>query len=227
MVKYLFFERYRVRQGCETALAIIQATHPKSNTRPHMGPDDASDILKGMRTIQTPQVMNDVQLDDERATISEVVTENRKKLRSEWQGEDLPESGSKDIDSDYYSEYHYRSSFTDMPVNIEAQRKNFYEELPAKLKVARELENRDRLPTKEEQKYPPPTEADLRKDRLNKEKKWRNDFQGWLMTRVGSKVTWDSRFESFKILDLDLASDSIARNGFVNDRRENETEFSR
>lgn len=85
-------------------------------------------------------------------------------------------------------------------------RKAYYTELPGRLSIARELARRDRLPTKEEQKYPPLTEEELVGERLAKEKKWRNDFQGWFMTKKGSKVTWDEKFGSLKVLDLDIAT---------------------
>jgi import inner membrane translocase subunit TIM54 len=217
MVKYLFCERYRVRQGCEAALAIINATQPDDSLS-HLNTLDNGESRRGLRPLQAPRRLEDVMQHEEIATIDDVVTENKKKVRGEWLGDDLPESGSKDLDTDYYSEYHYRKSFSETPANIISGKKVFYEELPAKLQVARELENRDRLPTKEEQKYPPPTEDTLRKERLNKEKKWRNDFQGWLVTRVGSKVTWDPRFETFKVLDLDLAKEAIRKHGLAGER---------
>ena len=225
MFKYLFLERYRVRHGAEIALAILQATHSQSSGFPET-PDDARTEVRGIRRIQPPQIIENARLTDDLVKIDDVLTENKKKVRWEWQGDDLPLSGSKDLDSDYYSEVRYRSSFSDTPVSIETQRKGFYEELPKKLKIARELENRDRLPTKEEQKYPPPTEAILRQERLTKEKKWRSDFHGWLMTRVGSKVTWDPRFESLDVLDLDLARQSITKTGFVGDVDHKGTSFA-
>lgn len=102
-------------------------------------------------------------------------------------------------------------SFTETPVNLLKNRKEYYAELPQRLTTARELARRDRLPTKEEGKYPPATEPELVKERLNKEKKWRADFEGWLMTRVGSPVPWDSRFESLKVLDLELAKENMRK----------------
>lgn len=224
MFKYLFLERYRVQRGCETALAIIQATHPEPSSSSSASSSSSMSFTpdshqKGFRGIQPPRRMDQVDTSqDGQVALDDIVTENKKKLLPEWSGEDLPESGSEDLDRDLDSERHYRKTFNDTPVNIISNRKNFYDELPEKLKVARELENRERLPTKEEQKYPPPTEDELKRDRLNKEKKWRNDLQGWLMTRRGSKVTWDARLENLKVLDVDLAKRSIERDGFVADR---------
>lgn len=218
MVKYLFFERERVRHGCETALAIIQAVHPIQQGQ---SMDDA-DVQRGLRRIQPPRSPVEAtapEVDGDHP-VENILTENKKKLRPEWQPEEPLAVGSADLDVGLNDEWHYRKTFSETPLNIFNGRKAFYEELPAKLKVARELENRDRLPTKDEQKYPPPTEADLRQERLKKEKKWRNDLQGWILTRFGSQVPWDPRFESLKVLDLNLAKDSMNRNGFVGDRQQ-------
>lgn len=213
MFKFLFFERYRVRNGCETALSIIQATHPTEGAESVFLDDNES--RRGLRLIEKPKNLDQTRKEDEQVDIEDVLNEKKKKLREEWRGFPLPETGSKDLDTGLADEYHYRKTFSDTPANIVAARKEFYDNLPEKLKVARELESRDRLPTKEEQKYPPPTEQELVEDRLNRERRWRNDFQGWLMTRVGSKVTWDSRFESFKVLDLDMAKVNREKHGDV------------
>ena len=219
MAKYLFLERYRVREGCETALSIIQAVQPAPAHQASFGFSDG--LQTGVRQIVPPRNVNDVNLDEREleAKLEDVLTENSKKVQPQWRGSELPESGSPDLDFDAPAEYHYRKTFSETPINIASNKKLFYKELPNKLKIARELENRDRLPTKDEQKYPPPTEDDLKQERLNKEKKWRNDYYGWLMTRVGSKVTWDSRFDGFRVLDLQLAKQARDKYGFVGDRQ--------
>lgn len=214
MFKFLFFERYRVQKGCETALSIIQAVHPQEHHTATFMEDE--DSRRGIRPIEPPKNLEQTSYkDEEPVQLEDVLNEKKKKLREEWEGYPLPETGSKDLDTGLQDEYHYRKTFSDTPANIVGQRKEFYDNLPEKLKTARELANRDRLPTKEEQKYPPPTESELVEDRVNKERRWRNDFQGWLMTRVGSKVTWDPRFETFKVLDLDLARANREKSGFV------------
>lgn len=213
MFKFLFFERYRVQKGCETALSIIQAVHP---THEHTSAFlDEGDSRRGLRPIEKPKNLDQTRKEDDQVELEDVLNEKKKKLKEEWQGWPLPETGSKDLDTGLEDEYHYRKSYNDTPANIVAARKEFYDTLPEKLRVARELANRDRLPTKEEQKYPPPTEQELVEDRLNRERRWRNDFQGWLMTRKGSKVTWDPRFETFKVLDLELAKANREKYGHV------------
>jgi import inner membrane translocase subunit TIM54 len=168
-----------------------------------------------LRPIEKPKNLDQTRKEDDQVELEDVLNEKKKKLKEEWQGWPLPETGSKDLDTGLEDEYHYRKSYNDTPANIVAARKEFYDNLPEKLRVARELANRDRLPTKEEQKYPPPTEQELVEDRLNRERRWRNDFHGWLMTRKGSKVTWDSRFETFKVLDLELAKANREKYGHV------------
>jgi len=244
MLKWAFMERFRVKQGCETALAIIQATHPSPsapvsssssssssstvtpfNTTSSSHPDafafspdqpeqsqhygsSAEEVAKGLRQIQKPTRPAGISVgqEQEQASLEDVTTDNHKKLKPEWKGLDPAESGSKDLDNGDWTEFHYRSSFSETPSNILAARKAYYTELPGRLATARELARRDRVATKEEQKYPPATEAELIAERLAKEKKWRNDFHGWLLTRRGSKVTWDERLASLKVLDLDMAA---------------------
>lgn len=219
MFKFLFFERYRVQKGCETALSIIQAVHPSQDHTFTFLEDE--DPRRGIRPIQPPKNLEQTSYrEEEPVQLEDVLNEKRKKIREEWEGYPLPETGSKDLDTGLLEEYHYRKSFSETPANIFSQRKEFYDTLPEKLKTARELESRDRLPTKDEQKYPPPTEPELVEERVNKERRWRNDFQGWLMTRVGSKVTWDPKFETFKVLDLDLARANREKYGYVADRHE-------
>lgn len=218
MFKYLFFERYRVQQGCETALSIVQAIHPSNSLDAPFLDEDAS--RRGLRSIQKPK---DTKYPDgdkvpSYEELEQVLTENKKKLNEAWKGYPPPESGSKDVDTGLGDEYHYRKSFSETPSNIVSARREYYNTLPGKLRIARELERRDRLPTKEEQKYPPPTEQELVEERLAKEQKWRKDFQGWLVTRVGSKVPWDSRFEAFRVLDLDMAKANRERYGHVADQ---------
>ena len=55
----------------------------------------------------------------------------------------------------------------------------------------------------EELKHPPPTEFDLRLERLRKEKRWRREEQGWRLTRPGAGIVWDDRFQnSLRVLEL-------------------------
>ena len=99
-----------------------------------------------------------------------------------------------DLDFALDSEANFGTSFAKLPATIAKARESYYSELPAKLKLARELTRGDREPTKDEQAFPPPTEVELRAQRLSKEKKWTSDEQAWTWLRAGSGVTWDDRF---------------------------------
>jgi len=107
-----------------------------------------------------------------------------------------------DLDFALDSEADFGKSFAKLPGTIAKARESYYSELPAKLKLARELARGDREPTKDEQAFPPPTEVELRAQRLSKEKRWTSDEQAWTWLRTGSGVVWDDRFkETLKVFD--------------------------
>lgn len=107
-----------------------------------------------------------------------------------------------DLDFALDSEADFGKSFAKLPGTIAKARESYYSELPAKLKLARELARGDREPTKDEQAFPPPTEVELRAQRLSKEKRWTSDEQAWVWLRAGSGVVWDDRFkEALKVFD--------------------------
>ncbi|KAI0076469.1 hypothetical protein K474DRAFT_1698405 [Panus rudis PR-1116 ss-1] len=100
-----------------------------------------------------------------------------------------------DLDLGIDAERYYKSSLIKNFVSdIEKAREGYYKELPQKLAVARALARGDREPTKDEQSYPPPTEVELRAERLKKELRWRGDLEGWEIVRPGKPVEWDERF---------------------------------
>ncbi|KAH7923547.1 hypothetical protein BV22DRAFT_1068544 [Leucogyrophana mollusca] len=105
-----------------------------------------------------------------------------------------PESSTQggDLDFGLDAEPYYHKFFT--PEEIEKARKGYYEGLPAKLEVARTLARGTREPTKEEMSHPPPTEVELRAERLKKEMRWRGDLGGWDILKPGQPVAWDDRF---------------------------------
>ncbi|KAF9519991.1 hypothetical protein BS47DRAFT_1370536 [Hydnum rufescens UP504] len=100
-----------------------------------------------------------------------------------------------DLTFDLETEANYGRSYRDTPKIIENARKGYYSELPAKLKVARTLARNEREPTKDEMNYPPPTEVELRAQRLKKEKRWREDENAFMWLKEGTDVKWDPRFE--------------------------------
>lgn len=116
--------------------------------------------------------------------------------------EHLPSDSSKPSSStlghlgfDAAAEAFYRPSAASIPSDIQSKREKFYKELPEKLATARALARREREPTKDELAVPPPTEVELRAERMKKELRWRADEKGWDIVRPGSPVEWDERME--------------------------------
>jgi mitochondrial import inner membrane translocase subunit TIM54 len=99
-----------------------------------------------------------------------------------------------DLAFDRPAEGYYKSSLSKTIPEIEKARKKYYEELPNRLKATRDLARGIRAPTKDETNYPPPSEVELRAERLKKELRWRNDLEGWEIVRPDAPVTWDERF---------------------------------
>ncbi|CAG7849237.1 Mitochondrial import inner membrane translocase subunit TIM54 [Serendipita indica DSM 11827] len=108
-----------------------------------------------------------------------------------------------DLDFDKQSEQYIKTSWRKLPKRIEDAKKEYYKELPAKVKVARELAYGEREPTRSEKANPPATEVELRSQRLKKELKWKEDLEGWQVLR--DDVHWDDRFEG--VLEVYMAPD--------------------
>ncbi len=117
------------------------------------------------------------------------------------------ESGPDDLAFDRACEAYYKSSVGKLETTIEKERNGFYKELPARLDTARSLARRTREPTKDEEKFPPPTEVELRAERLKKEVRWRSDVDGWQIVKPQSKVAWDERFRGVLEVFEDSAED--------------------
>ncbi|KAF7986543.1 hypothetical protein HWV62_26266 [Athelia sp. TMB] len=99
-----------------------------------------------------------------------------------------------DLDFDIEAEKYFKSSLSETVAEIEKYRTKYYKELPAKLETARALARGTREPTKEEAAHPPPTEVELRAERMKKELRWRGDAAGWELVRREAGVAWDDRF---------------------------------
>lgn len=99
-----------------------------------------------------------------------------------------------DLDFDAAVEQYYKSSTHKLPDEIAKARADYYAALPARLKAARDLARGLREPTKEERANPPPTEVELRSERMRKELRWRSDEEGWEIVRPDRPVAWDERF---------------------------------
>jgi len=98
-----------------------------------------------------------------------------------------------DLDFHKKAEDFYKKSMDKFPEDIDKIRQKYYDALPKKLTIARELARGTREPTKEEYENPPPTEVELRAERLKKERRWRNDVHGWDIIKPPAGVQWDER----------------------------------
>lgn len=112
-----------------------------------------------------------------------------------------------DLDYNKHVERWYKGSIVKSFVSdIEKAREGYYKELPAKLDIARALARGTREPTKDEQSFPPPTEVQLRAERLKKELRWRSDLAGWEIVKPEKDVEWDERFRGVLKVFVEPAS---------------------
>ncbi|KAJ7632974.1 inner membrane protein import complex subunit Tim54-domain-containing protein [Roridomyces roridus] len=110
--------------------------------------------------------------------------------------------GTSDLDFDVECEAYLQKSLSKLPAETEKAREKYYTELQKKLETARALSRATREPTKDEVQNPPPTEVELRAERLKKEKRWRGDLQGWQIVDPTTKVAWDNRAkDALKVFD--------------------------
>ena len=112
-----------------------------------------------------------------------------------------------DLDYDKEAESYYKKSLSDTSEEIEKARSKYYEGLPAKLETARALARGTRKLTSDEQSHPPPTEVELRAERMKKELRWRGDLAGWDLIKPEKGVVWDSRFAASMKVFVDPSED--------------------
>ena len=122
------------------------------------------------------------------------VPENINELASSSIDNDTPTANFGDLDFDKKVESYYKKSLDSLHEDTEKARKKYYGDLAAKLDTARQLARGTREPTKEELENPPPTEVELRAERLKKERRWRDDLEGWDIVKPSSNVSWDERY---------------------------------
>ena len=99
-----------------------------------------------------------------------------------------------DLEFDLNSERYIKGSFDKVSRRIEKSREEYYKEVTKKLRIARELARREREPTKAEMTNAPPTEVELRAERMKKELKWMSDLEGWEILK--KPLAWDERFRT-------------------------------
>jgi mitochondrial import inner membrane translocase subunit TIM54 len=122
-----------------------------------------------------------------------------------------------DLNFDKEAESYFKSSLSSTTTDIEKARENYYTALPGKLETARALSRRTREPTKDEISYPPPTEVELRAERIKKELRWRGDIDGWELVRREKGVIWDDRFAASMRIFQDSTDDGGDTIGSISD----------
>ncbi|KAM0753907.1 hypothetical protein T439DRAFT_378021 [Meredithblackwellia eburnea MCA 4105] len=175
---HFFNHRSDVRHGAELAMAVIL-----KETRPFEQPVN--------RIPDTNNLAGMLDLD----FVDEIRRGEHKDTKLE-DGVETCATGSRDLDlcleTDELPSHFYRS-YREMPKGHEFRRREFYEELKPRLQKARELAN-GRTPTSAEEKYPPKIESELRKERVDKEMRWRWELEGWAVQRSGSGIAWDEKW---------------------------------
>lgn len=169
---HFFNHRARVRAGGEAAIALI-CNETESLIPPRNG------FAEGINPY-----LGDGGLEDE-SMVQDAPAETRM----------AGETGSPHLDFGLDTEPHTYRGYASLPATLLSARRDYLASLPPKLATARQLARGEREPTKDEGKYPPPTEVELRAERVKKERKWREDRQGWEVVRKGSGVVWDERME--------------------------------
>jgi import inner membrane translocase subunit TIM54 len=193
MIWGFFNERHKTRIGCEAAYSLIVNT-----TRDFQGPDSTLENDDGFSP--------DVQPAEGQET-----NEKESKVA---QGQ--PQGGDLDF---FISSESVLASHSPLS-NIASSRKSYYNALPERLATARQLARGEREPTKEEENNPPPSEVELRAERLNKESRWRGEEEGWRIVRPGSGVSWDEKFRGVLRVFEDRLEDERVQDKDRDARRE-------
>lgn len=100
-----------------------------------------------------------------------------------------------DLAFDRASESYYKSSTASLPAEFAKAREEYYKSAVERLKTARALARREREPTDDELKTPPPTEVELHAERLKKEMCWTGEEKGWEIIKPDAPAKWDTRLD--------------------------------
>ncbi|CAO1620375.1 unnamed protein product [Sympodiomycopsis kandeliae] len=107
-----------------------------------------------------------------------------------------------DLDLGLVSESTYPPRFHALLKTIQTSRETYYKDLVQKLKDSRSYYRGQRELTSMEKNDPPKTESELRTKRLDREREWRNEEQGFEILTPQNGVAWDERFRgSLRILE--------------------------
>lgn len=127
---------------------------------------------------------------------------------------------ANDLDFDTQSESFYKKSFIQLPETNTSLRTTYYKNLIPRLATARELSSGSREPTKNEVSNPPPTEIELREERFRKERRWRDEEEGYAVI-LGDSVAWDERMRELKVV-VDPSKEKGELERLEGDRRREE-----
>lgn len=186
-IAHFWNHRQDVKLGGEYSLALLL-----SQTRPFDAPK-----------LRTPEGHVQGLVDEEF-----VAAVRRGELHESTMEEGLA-TGSKDLDflADKEEDpLHFKKGYRTMPKGHEYHRREYYtNDLPPRLKTARELASGERERTSSEESYPPKIESELRKERLDKELRWRRELEGWGIVRAGSGVAWvEGAEEKLRVIEAPL-----------------------
>lgn len=119
---------------------------------------------------------------------------------------------SSDLDWGINAEQYYPNAFNRTLQDIVRYRKDYYEELRKELQAMREIQRGVREPTKYEQRNPPRNEVELRGERFDREKMWRNSEQGYEILKPEAPVSWDDTWRgSLRVLQPRQKEECIPR----------------
>lgn len=174
MIWGFFNERHKMQIGCAAAYSLV---------------------LDRTRDFQGPSPVYDPNRDAQPSVGWEAGSEEGRQSKI-TQG--LPQGGDLDFALSSESVLAPHSPLS----NVASSRKSYYKALPDRLATARQLARGEREPTKEEEKNPPPSEVELRAERLNKELRWKGEEEAWRVVGPGSGASWDERFSGIlKVFD--------------------------
>jgi import inner membrane translocase subunit TIM54 len=122
-----------------------------------------------------------------------------------------PQGG--DLDWGLESERFYPKRFSKTLTDIEKARKGFYEGLPRRLQDTRSYVRGERELTASEKHDIPKTESELREQRFNREREWRNLEQGFSILQPESGLEWHRAFiGSLRVLQQRRLDEQVDQN---------------
>ncbi|WFD19625.1 mitochondrial import inner membrane translocase subunit tim54 [Malassezia caprae] len=119
---------------------------------------------------------------------------------------------SSDLHWGVDAEQYYPPAFNRTLQDIVRYRQDYYGELQKELQATREIQRRVREPTKYEQRNPPRNEIELRGERFDREKMWRNSEQGYEILKPEAPVCWDETWRgSLRVLQPRQEDERVPR----------------